>query len=198
LEFVPEAAIYPCYADYRKAQLIDFRSQDNPNQERFIDQLMDYPRDSQILDVACGEGLSLKHFQAKGFTRVEGFEWDPDKVSQASQYGYRVHQGDMHDLHTFPAQSFDVIYCSYALEHALKPRKVLQQFRHALKATGELVLVVPFPDPETEQSHCGKAELGTDVDDGGQKLINVLQAAGFAITKWRFDESEIWAKCKPL
>jgi ubiquinone/menaquinone biosynthesis C-methylase UbiE len=207
LTFTPEKTLFDSYVDYRNSQLVDFKSHESENtvwsdgQKRFIDEFMHYPLDAQILDISCGDGIGLRQFRDKGFTKVEGFEWDTDKTERARQYGYRVHQGDMHDLHNFPPQSFDVVYSSHTLEHALKPKKVLQQFRHVLRADGDLVLVLPFPDTGPDKAHCGKYELGTDRDDGGQKLTQFLEELGFKVIEKRFDnfrEPEIWLRCKPL
>lgn len=207
--FVPAKSLFSSYIDYRDSQLIDFKSHESNNevwsagQKRFIiEQFIGrYPQGAQILDISCGDGVGLREFWANGFTKVEGFEWDTEKVEKARQYGYRVHQGDMHDLSGFPPQSFDVVYSSHTLEHAINPKKVLQQFRHVLRADGELVLVLPFPDTGPDRAHCGKYILGTDADDGGEKLTAFLFEAGFAAVNKKFDsfrEPEIWLRCKPL
>jgi SAM-dependent methyltransferase len=49
----------------------------------------------------------------------------------------------------FPAESFDVIYCSHVLEHVMDDRKAMREFYRILKPGGWAVLLVPISAERT-------------------------------------------------
>jgi glycosyltransferase involved in cell wall biosynthesis len=199
-----EPVVHSDFESYKKAQLETFKSHEDESprwkegQIRFVQKTFkETSRDLRILDIACGAGCGLGAFREMGFTAVEGFEWDAEKAKRAEKHGYPVHVGDMHDLSRFKDESFDVVYSSHTLEHAFDASKVLSEFRRILKPSGQLVLVLPYPDPGEEniKAHCAKYALGTHLHDGAATLSAVLFSEGFGHIQRDFDsfrEPEVW------
>jgi ubiquinone/menaquinone biosynthesis C-methylase UbiE len=155
------------------------------------------PRDASILDIACGDGVGLRHFKELGFTSVVGAEFEPTKLRIAAKTGFRTVLADFHSLSAFNDSEFDVVYSSHSLEHALYPDKVLSEFGRVCRKGGFLFLVLPYPDKGNIKAHCGKFLLGTDRDDNGVRLTKYVQNRGFKLIEIKFDsfrEPEIWAK----
>ena len=190
------------YSKYLKLQVSKYLSHELENehwsagQARYINrEFSDIDRSSKILDISCGDGVGLKVFRELGFTDVTGFEYAEEKANLARRFGYPVYDGDFHDLSIFGSNSFDLIYSSHSLEHALFPVKVMGEFYRILKGGGTLKLVLPFPDVGPLDAHVAKVELGTDLDDGGEKVLCFVRNQGFEIINYVFDdyrEVEIW------
>jgi 2-polyprenyl-3-methyl-5-hydroxy-6-metoxy-1,4-benzoquinol methylase len=89
----------------------------------------------RILCVGCRNGHELNHLAAAGFVNTTGIDLhsaDP-----------RIMVMDMHDL-AFPDASFDVVYASHVLEHALEPKKAGRELRRVVRPGGLVVLEVPI------------------------------------------------------
>lgn len=191
------------FADYKHRQTVQFRSteSDVPNwregQRRFVRSWLScYLRDRRILDAACGDGVGLRELRALGFKRGAGVDLCEGKARNARAHGYPVAVADLHSL-PWAAGIFDVVYSSHTLEHAHDPKAALREMRRVAKPSGELVLVVPFPDTGDPRAHCGKRALGTEHDDGGVALASVLLACGWEVAEWArddFREPEIWVR----
>jgi SAM-dependent methyltransferase len=74
------------------------------------------PDGGSVLCVGCRNGLELDRFRARGFRDVVGI----DVFSQRDD----IKVMDMHAM-TFPDDSFDVVYCSHALEHSYDVDRVV-------------------------------------------------------------------------
>lgn len=191
------------FAEYKHAQTVEFRSTESDvprwreGQVRFVRAWLScYLRDRRILDAACGDGAGLEVLRALEFERCAGVDLCAGKAAAARAYGYPVAVGDLHAL-PWAAGTFDVIYSSHTLEHAHDPRAALCEMRRVAKPSGELVLVVPFPDTGDPRAHCGKHTLGTERDDGGRRLAFVLAECGWRAVEMArddFRESEIWVR----
>lgn len=197
--------------NYIELQTVKYESFENEipmwseGQQRYLSTIESMlEKDSAILDVACGDGSGLKWFLDNKFTNVTGCEINPRKASKARSYGYPIIEQDLHELE-LPKESFDVIYSSHTLEHAINPTKALKGFHRLLKPYGKLFIVLPYPDKGPLDAHCGKIELHTDPDSigihGSKKLIETLSECGFSLLSETFDsvrEPEIWLRLKKL
>jgi ubiquinone/menaquinone biosynthesis C-methylase UbiE len=190
---------------YKHAQTVEFRSTESDvphwreGQVRFVQAwLACYARDRVLLDAACGDGAGLAALRTLGFTRCVGVDLCSGKAASAKTTGFPVAVTDLHALPWADA-TFDVVYSSHTLEHAHTPDVVLRELRRVAKPSGELVLVVPFPDTGTPRAHCGKYALGTVVDDDGARLRHVVEAAGWDVLETArdsFREPEIWLRAR--
>lgn len=167
-------------------------------QRRYLDKAFgSVPRDAKIIDIACGDGVGLRHFRELGFTDIAGVEFNAAKAKKAAEAGYYVYQHDMHDLGDIPDCSYDIVYSSHTLEHAYNPKAVIREFRRILRSPGSLFVVLPYPDRtnRNDEAHGGKFELGTHILDNGKALVQVFVDQGFLLAKKSFDyyrEDEIW------
>ena len=76
------------------------------------------PDRGSVLCVGCRNALELDRFRARGFDDVVGI----DVFSQRED----IKVMDMHEM-TFPDDSFDVVYCSHALEHSYDVGRVAHE-----------------------------------------------------------------------
>lgn len=196
--------IVPTYGEYAALQKGRYQSFESENarwregQRRFIEKnFSSAPKSAKILDIACGDGVGLHVFREMHFTDVTGVEFNPKKADRARLSGYPVQSVDMHDLSCFPDQAFDVVYSSHTIEHAYHPKRMIEELVRVLKESGELIVVLPYPDETTKNdlAHGAKYELGTNIDDGGRTVISVFESLGLRLKTLAFDkfrEPEIW------
>lgn len=98
-----------------------------------------------ILEAGCGRAWPLR--LSVTYTLV-GLDLDEDALRlrvahQRDLDDYRV--GDLRDADFAPA-SFDVIYCSYVLEHVTGVERVLDNFARWIRPGGLIVLRIPDKD----------------------------------------------------
>jgi SAM-dependent methyltransferase len=110
----------PEYRDYLAVQLrrtLSKRETDpGIGAVTLINRVADQRRDGgTVLCVGCRNGLELDRFRVRGFQDVVGI----DVFSQRED----IQVMDMHEM-TFADDSFDVVYCSHALEHSYDPHRV--------------------------------------------------------------------------
>lgn len=196
------------YDDYFYKQTVRFHSHEDEysvwssGQIRFLDSVVDlFPSGCRILDVGCGDGISLERLSGLGFSTV-GIDFNEAKLDVARSKGCTVHNCDMHNMSIFDDGSFDVVISSHSLEHSFDPGLALLEFHRVLRADGLLFIVVPFPDVAdyAVDAHVGRDILGTsDPSNGKTKFFSFLNKNNFLVTDFRedsFREPELWAFCK--
>ena len=130
----------PAYRAYLELQLKRTLSKkDAPLQLRtriLVDKLASLmPLDRcDVLCVGCRNFAELDYFESKGARSVTGI----DLYSEDP----RILVMDMHHLE-FSSDSFDVIYSSHSLEHALYPQQVATEFTRVIRSGGYIVVEVP-------------------------------------------------------
>lgn len=199
-------AIIPRYSDYIKYQTEVYCSYESnltkweKGQERCIKRLFsNLNRNLKILDSGCGDGVGLRQFKKLGFKNVTGFDFHQEKVKKAKKTGYRVLKLDMHELKGLKDKEFDIVYSSHTLEHAYFVNKASRELKRVLKPKGLLFIVLPYPDSlrTNEKAHCSKYELGLDIKDQGETVVNYFTKRGFKLLEKEFNdfrEPEIWLK----
>ena len=92
---------------------------------------------ARILDAGCGTGygaqLLQQHWPA---AQITGCDLSPEMVRRTRERGFDAVCGDLEHL-PFPAQSFEVIWSSLALQWC-DPGQVYRQLHHALRPGGML------------------------------------------------------------
>jgi len=203
--------IFARYSDYLLYQTKHARSfegeipQYKEGQEEYIKkEFSDFDRKIAILDCACGDGTGLECFKTLGFKNVIGAELCKEKVKLAKKSRFSVFAADMHDLPFHPS-SFDIIYSSHTLEHALDPDKVIRSFHDLLRLFGLLLVVLPYPDDVNDEhrckAHCGSKQLGLDLRDKGETVVYFFLERGFVLKSKTFSserEPEIWLKLEKV
>lgn len=95
-----------------------------------------------LLDVGCGGGRFLNRMKKRGW-QVEGTDFDEQAARKvSSRYGITTHVGDLSQC-ALPANSFDAITLSQAIEHLYEPQATLLECLRILKPGGLLVITTP-------------------------------------------------------
>lgn len=98
-----------------------------------------------LLDVGCGGGRLLNRMKKHGW-RVEGTDFDAQATQKVTaRYGIKTHVGDLARC-GLPANSFDAITMSQAIEHLYDPAATLRECLRILKPGGLLVMTTPNVD----------------------------------------------------
>ena len=121
----------------------------------FVDIAIDkFNLKGHVLDVGCGQGLALEKMIARGLNPL-GITLGEDYRICAKK-NLPVREMDL-NLMTFPAESFDGIWCRHSLEHSIAPFFVIHQMWNFLKFGGLCYVEVPAPDTpyhhETNENH---------------------------------------------
>lgn len=83
---------------------------------------------AKVLDIGCGDGALLAWLSANKQVDGRGIEIDPQKVYAAVATGLSVIQGDGNaDLVDYPAQAYDYVVLSQALQAMREPKQVLDE-----------------------------------------------------------------------
>ena len=101
----------------------------------------------EILEAGCGRQWPLKLSGLR--YRLTGIDQDEAALNHRRDVIHDLDVcilGDLHDL-KLDEDSFDLIYCSYVLEHVRDASRVISNFSKWLKIGG--VLVVKIPDPQS-------------------------------------------------
>ncbi len=103
-----------------------------------------------VLDVGCGPGHLLAHFQRHGW-RCVGTEMDGDAAATPrAQYGLDIRVGAIERLELSPS-SFDAVVSWHTLEHMRDPAAALDEIARVLKVGGVALISVPnFSSPEAQ------------------------------------------------
>jgi len=139
---------------------------------RFLTEIEGYVdfQSSRVLDVGCGISSLLNHIDAK-----EKWGVDPlmDEYKELFAYGkaFRFKKARGENL-PFPANSFDIIVCSNALDHTEDPKKVVDEIHRVLRVGGNLILTVEL-FPETDKTQ--KRDLAHPHALSEHELISLLR-----------------------
>lgn len=146
----------------------------------------------KILEVGSGLGILAGEIAtAHPSCEVVGLEYSADQLAKAPSHitNLTFVQGDALDM-PFEAESFDVVYCRYVLEHVSNPSQMLQEMYRVLKKGGQVftqendVEVIQFDPPcptfkyVWQQFIQLQKQLGGDALIG-RKLYRLLQEAHF-------------------
>lgn len=96
----------------------------------------------------------------------------------------------------FPAESFDVVYCSHVLEHVPDDRKAMKEFHRVLKRDGWAILLVPiiaektYEDPSIVAPEERLKAFGQEdhVRAYGPDYVDRLRDAGFKVEVTKVDD----------
>ncbi|MFH1545413.1 MAG: class I SAM-dependent methyltransferase [archaeon] len=95
----------------------------------------------KVLDIGCGEGITLQILKEKGVFSV-GITINRDDSKKVNSKGLNVILADMHEL-PFKDESFDGVYLKDSFEHSFAPFIASREFSRVLKEKGKCVIVLP-------------------------------------------------------
>lgn len=196
------------YDNYHYLKTVKFHSHETEQsvwaegQIRFLESIAsNFPVGAKVLDVGCGDGISLLKLKELDYHAV-GIDFNDAKLNLASRNGCTTYNCDMHDMSMFNDDTFDIVISSHSLEHSYDPIRALSEFKRVLNQNGTLYIVVPFPDiaDYAIEAHVGRDILGTsDPKNGLIKIVKVLNDSGFNVQNIKndsFREPEIWITCR--
>jgi len=96
--------------------------------------------EARVLDAGCGRGGIIELYW-EAVKQAVGVDSDLDSLSEHRCLEQLV-RGNLAKL-PFPAASFDVVLCSWVLEHLAQPEVVLEELARVLRTGGHLVLLAP-------------------------------------------------------
>lgn len=147
----------------------------------------------RILDVGCGVGYGTGMIKLLGINDVVGIDINPDKITVGRRLGYSVESTHLMNYHIY--DWFDVIWCSHAFEHMENADSALKRLMLLTRKRAKLCFVLPYPDFDPAPAHTASKEIGLDIDDEGQTVIDWFTNHGLFLNRFKFDsfrEKEIW------
>ncbi len=101
------------------------------------------PTDLTIVDIGCGEGITLEKVQRLFPDRkVFGIENLLENIEICRNHGCDIEQGDVYDLPLSP-ESVNCVFFMEVIEHLEHPEIAIQEIHRVLTPGGRLVIVFP-------------------------------------------------------
>jgi SAM-dependent methyltransferase len=101
------------------------------------------PEGGDVLDVACGSAANAQCISLR--CRYFGSDISQSGLRRASRPSLRLVCGDADQL-PFASESFDAAISTFALEHCVNPKQMLQEMRRVVRPGGRIVLLGPSWD----------------------------------------------------
>lgn len=102
-------------------------------------------QDARVLDAGCGSGTMTRLLAQRTHGHVTGIDTNPRYLAiaeqQAATQGIRnidFREGDMFAL-PFADQTFDLVWCKYALQWVNLPFEAIREFRRVTRPGGQIV-----------------------------------------------------------
>lgn len=154
-----------------------------------------YPESGKVLDIGCGNGVSLLEMQKKGI-EAYGIEEDRNLEKPAKELGLNVEIGNIYDS-KYPDNFFDYVTLNQVLEHIPEPERFLIAINKKLKSSG--VVIASFPNfNSVYRKLCGKKWIHWHVpfhlNHFSKKSLEILaNKSGFKIKKYRIVTPTTWS-----
>lgn len=115
------------YWDYRDRQILSLLGDD----------------DRLVIDVGCGEGITLEKLGAENPHRViVGIDALQENVDICRQRGLPARAGDVYRL-DFAPSSVDAVLLAEVIEHLERPGEAVREIHRVLKPGGRVIIVYP-------------------------------------------------------
>ena len=108
---------------------------------RMFDQYLTDLKETKVLDVGCGLGMSMDYFIGQG-AQVLGVDITPQTVKAANLKGLRAIEADARSL-PYKNNSFDIVYSIGVIEHFQQTQMALEEQVRVCKPGGIVIAVVP-------------------------------------------------------
>jgi SAM-dependent methyltransferase len=100
-------------------------------------------RDRRILDLGCGEGITLERLLARfPGQEILGLDIMPENVDICKSHGLPARLGDLYHL-DLPSGSQDAVVFLEVIEHLDRPERALQEIHRVLRPGGKLLIMFP-------------------------------------------------------
>jgi len=99
--------------------------------------------EKNILDVGCGEGITLERLiQAYPDRKIQGIDNDPENVQICREYHLPARLGDAYHLE-WADQSMDCCLLLEVIEHLMDPKRAFNEIHRVLSRRGLFILIFP-------------------------------------------------------
>lgn len=155
-------------------------------------------KEEDILDIGCGEGVTLEKLVKKFPDRtIKGIDYSWENVEVCKEYNLPAEVGDVYQLN-FPDNTFDCCLFMEVIEHLEKPLRALKEIYRILRPGGLLLIVFPndiifkisrivclkFKEAFTPSGHLKQWSP--------QEMRKVLRDIGFSIFKMEYLPFSLW------
>jgi SAM-dependent methyltransferase len=136
------------YRNFHDGSKLHFDNMSHFYKSLLGDPLEFVPREAQILDIGCGQGLLVYALKSFGFLNVQGIDVSEQQVAVAKKYSLPCRAVDSNyifDLAETAPATFDFIFLMDVLEHVDKAEqlRLLAAVSKLLVSGGHLILSVP-------------------------------------------------------
>ena len=158
-------------AELAERKLVSHKTpQKNWDHHLLIDLLEATPKESRIMDLGSGGGLTLELLHQLGFKNIRGMEFVVPPIRLKNrlirlfkpdtfQPCYHITKGDI--VRTgLPDGDCDVITCISVLEHGVDPEKFLRESARLLTRGGRLLLTFDYWEDFRPEDHSEKQIFG--------------------------------------
>lgn len=139
-------------------------------------------KDSQIVDLGCGNGSFVLWLQESGYRNAQGVDVSPEQIKEGERLGIKnIKVADLRDFLKNRKKYFDASFLRDVLGHLESKdevMKVLELCRQSLRDNG--IIIVKTPNAESPMT--GRLRYGDfthDISFTGQSLRQALLIAGF-------------------
>jgi cyclopropane fatty-acyl-phospholipid synthase-like methyltransferase len=152
-----------------------------PIWKKHFGKLIAINKNSNILDVGCGDGGFVYFLQCAGFTNVAGIDCSKEQVESALRLGIKnISCNEIRGFLSGKIGVYDAIVARNILEHFTKNEmlELLTIFHNALTTNGLLVMQVP----NGENIFCGRIRYGDfshEIVFTRSSLVQILSVSGF-------------------
>lgn len=135
--------------------------------------------DMNVLDVACGTGVLIPFYLARGVHSVTGIDISPEMIRLAEEKFHgeeRVHLicGDAEEL--LPAAQYDAVMVYNAFPHFSDPEKLISALASQLKRGGRLSIAHGMSRDKVLAHHMGSACSISNALLPAEELAELLRA----------------------
>lgn len=103
---------------------------------------------SRIMDLGCGYGSAIDHFQKLGYKNLLGLEPSARRASVARKTGAEIFECTAEHFSKINRVTIDAAYSWHAFEHMEDPLRVLKHIYESMSDGGVIFLCVPNADAE--------------------------------------------------
>lgn len=101
------------------------------------------PRHKRIVDIGCGEGITLQKAIEKFPGRnISGVDYSEENIEICKKHNLPVIRSDAYDL-KLPSNSVDCCLFLEVIEHLQRPQEAIDEIHRVLRSGGRAVVVFP-------------------------------------------------------